>query len=345
MLYPLSYRRSFTARTPGSGLRSPLAERMTGPMASRPTRDLKSVAAAPDLRLLNDNFARALRASNRSPRTVRSYTDAVRLLADFLDDHGMPASTAGIRREHVEAFIQGQLQRWMPATAANRFRSLQQFLLFCVKEGEIAGSPMARMKPPKVPDPSTPVLTDPEQARLLKSCSSTSFEDRRDHAIMMVFIDTGARLSEVAGLRYDPDDPTKNDVDLDVGLVRLVGKGGRERAVPIGAKAIRALDRYLRARPAWSVSHDRTLARPARPDGTKRHPADASPPCARGLHRPSDAPHVPPHVRASVAVTGRHRGRPDADRGVAQPRDAGPLRRISRGRARAGCSSPPQPRR
>lgn len=59
---------------------------------------------------------------------------------------------------------------------------------------------------------------------------------------------TGARLSEVASLRWTPGDPNTNDVDLDLGLIRVVGKGRRERLVYIGAKAVKALDRYVRLR-------------------------------------------------------------------------------------------------
>lgn len=68
----------------------------------------------------------------------------------------------------------------------------------------------------------------------------------RDAALIRVFIDTGARRAEVAGLRYDPADETANDVDLDQGILRVVGKGRRERVVAVGSKTVRALDRYLR---------------------------------------------------------------------------------------------------
>src|SRR6202043_2145053 len=56
------------------------------------------------------------------------------------------------------------------------------------------------------------------------------------------------RLSEIVGLHYDPRHPAENDVDLNEGQLRMMGKGGRGRILPIGRKAIRALDRYLRVR-------------------------------------------------------------------------------------------------
>lgn len=63
-----------------------------------------------------------------------------------------------------------------------------------------------------------------------------------------VFIDTGARRAEVAGLRFVPADEASNDVDLDQGILPVLGKGRRERVVAVGAKTVRALDRYVRMR-------------------------------------------------------------------------------------------------
>lgn len=101
-----------------------------------------------------------------------------------------------------------------------------------------------------------PVLRDDDLKRLLATCErGQGFEDRRDAAILRVFIDCGARLSEVAGLRWDPTDDEANDVDLDQGLLRVTGKGRRERPVPIGTRAVRALDRYLRLRPKHRDAH------------------------------------------------------------------------------------------
>ncbi len=63
-------------------------------------------------------------------------------------------------------------------------------------------------------------------------------------AIIRTFIGTGARLSEIANLRWTPADQLTNDVDLDAGIIRVLGKGRRERVVNVGAKAVKALDRY-----------------------------------------------------------------------------------------------------
>jgi site-specific recombinase XerD len=82
--------------------------------------------------------------------------------------------------------------------------------------------------------------------------SGRSFEQRRDHAILMVLIDTGIRRAELAGMGVD-------DVDLGAQVLRVVGKGGHGRAVAIGVKTTRALDRYLRARDAHPAAHSDRL--------------------------------------------------------------------------------------
>lgn len=215
----------------------------------------RRVAGGPHLTAPGDlganaaSWARHLRASNLSPATLKTYTEAVAVFGAYLAEQGMPTDVAAVSREHVEAFITDQLARWRPATAANRYRGLQRFFGWLVEEGELRASPMARMRPPHVPEDPPDVLSEDELKRLLATCERGSrFDDRRDAAIIRVFIDTGARRAEVAGLRYAPSDETANDVDLDQAILRVLGKGRRERVVAVGSKTVRALDRYLRLR-------------------------------------------------------------------------------------------------
>jgi site-specific recombinase XerD len=201
-------------------------------------------------------FRRALVASNLSPMTVKTYGESVRLFEAFLREKGMPVAVDAITREHVEAFVTDQLARWKPATAANRYRGVQRFFTWLVEEGELKTSPMAKMKPPKVVDQPVPVVREEELRGLLVSVErGKDFLSRRDAAILRVFVDTGARRAEVAGLRWAPDDPARNDVDLDQRVLRILGKGGRMRIVPIGVKTARALDRYLMARDRHPHAH------------------------------------------------------------------------------------------
>jgi integrase/recombinase XerD len=105
------------------------------------------------------------------------------------------------------------------------------------------------MKPPKVPETPVPVLRTEDIAKLIKTTEKTkSFDDVRDGVILRIFFSTGLRLAELANLRYNPAEPEANDVDLDQGVLRVMGKGGRQRLVNIGTQSSRALDRYERLR-------------------------------------------------------------------------------------------------
>jgi integrase len=168
---------------------------------------------------------------------VQSYLEAGGQLAEFLG----PVAAGDLRREHVEAFISALLDSRSPATAAQRYRSLQQFMRWLVDEEEITNSPMAKMRPPHVPEQPVPIITPDEQRRLLGACAGKAYSDVRDLAIILVFIDTGARLAELAGLQVD-------DVDLDAAVATVLGKGRRPRGLPLGATVVKALDRYERAR-------------------------------------------------------------------------------------------------
>jgi site-specific recombinase XerD len=194
-----------------------------------------------DIPALLPSWQRSLRAARRSPRTVQSYTESAEQLADFLVRRGMPVAVESIRREHVESFIEDLDSRFRPATVAVRYKSLRQLFRWLLEEGEVTSDPMARMRLPSVPEEPPEVLSDAELRALLKACEGQDFVDRRDSAIVRVFVDTGARLAEMAHLKLD-------DVNLDDQTLTVTGKGSRVRVLPIGAKAVKAIDRYLRVR-------------------------------------------------------------------------------------------------
>ena len=92
-------------------------------------------------RLLTESFRRKLLAENKSPRTIQTYGEALRLFGEFLADRGMPTQVEDVTREHVEAFIADLLARFKPATASNRYRALQVFFKWLLEEGEVTRSP------------------------------------------------------------------------------------------------------------------------------------------------------------------------------------------------------------
>jgi site-specific recombinase XerD len=161
--------------------------------------------------------------------------------AEFLDEMGMPTDPAQITREHIETFIVLVLKKSSPSTAATRFRGLQQYFKWLISEGEIKGSPMRTMKAPKVPEKEVPVLDERSIKAILAPCQGETLLDRRDMAIIRLLLDTGLRRTEMAKIKLE-------DVDLDRGTIKVMGKGARVRIVAYGRKSARDLDRYLRLR-------------------------------------------------------------------------------------------------
>lgn len=198
-------------------------------------------ASLSDIRTLLPSWARSLRAENKSPKTIISYTSGAEQLTAFLLASGMPTDVTAIRREHVEAFIEDCLGRFKTSTAATRYRDLQQLFKWLVEEGEITESPMLRMKPPKLDSNSIPIIPTADLRALLAACKDNTFEGRRDTALIRLFLSTGARLAEVANL-------TVEDLNLDYKELAVMGKGRKARTLALSPKAVKALDRYLRMR-------------------------------------------------------------------------------------------------
>lgn len=202
-----------------------------------------------DLRPDVASWVRSLRARNLAENTQIVYRRAGEGLAKYLLTGYKPASEGGrpapaslheLHREHVEAYLVTLRERTSPASAHQQFRSLKTFFNWLVDEEEMDRSPMRTMKPPAVPEVEVPIVSDEALKQLLKVCSGKTFKDRRDTAILMLFIDTGVRLSELT-------ERTIDDLDLDLMVLRVIGKGGKPRTVPIGRTATQSLDRYLRA--------------------------------------------------------------------------------------------------
>lgn len=197
----------------------------------------------PTLSSLAPSYRRALRARNCSARTVEVYTTALRLFTDHLTAEGHSTNATEVTRRDVEGWIASLTDRYRPSSVSLYYRSLQPFWKWCVDEEEVTASPMARLKPPIVPEVPIPVLAPAEVSRLLGAVDGRSFLDRRDRAILTLLLDTGMRRSEVAGLRID-------DIDLQDATAVVLGKGRRPRLVPFGRRTSQAIDRYLRVRAA-----------------------------------------------------------------------------------------------
>ena len=186
------------------------------------------------------SFERHLRALNRSERTIATYLISLRQAEAFLRAHGTTLEAA--TRADLEAFMADVLARGRaPSTAATYHKVLKLLYAWLVEEEELAVDPMARLRPPIIPDKPVPIVPADALKRLFAVCAGSNFEARRDTALLMLLLDTGARRAEITGLTLD-------DVDLDLDVLVVLGKGRRERTLPFGRRAGEALDRYLRAR-------------------------------------------------------------------------------------------------
>jgi site-specific recombinase XerD len=223
---------------------------VTSMREARRTRARRApVSSGPALSTFISSWQLAIEAAAKSPRTVRSYTDSVRTLCRFLVNQNVPTSVEEVDAPHIRAFLLAEERRTSAASAAVHFRNIRVFFGWLASEGERENpNPMDRVEAPKVTKKAKAFFTEEELARLLKTCSGATFVDRRDTAIIRIFIDTGMRVSAMAGLRYDPDDEAANDVFLAQRRLRIRLKGGDEIWVPIGKKSAAALDKYIRAR-------------------------------------------------------------------------------------------------
>ncbi len=194
--------------------------------------------------VLWESFERSLRADGASMQTLRMYREAGGQAHAYFAERGLPTDPQHVEKRHVESWLVylREEREVKPATLSARFSALRRFFMWLEAEGEIALSPMVRMKAPKVEVVAPDVLTDDEQRRLLDACRGSAFEDRRDAAILRLMLDTGMRRGEVAAMKVA-------DLDLQGQTVRLVGKGGRPGVVFFGVRTARDLDRYLRTRP------------------------------------------------------------------------------------------------
>jgi site-specific recombinase XerD len=100
---------------------------------------------------------------------------------------------------------------------------------------------MTGMTAPAIPEQPVPVIDLDELIALLATCKGNTFENRRDNAIMRLLLDTGMRSGELIGLSVD-------DIDREQSMAFVMGKGGRHRACPFGARTADAIRRYMRVR-------------------------------------------------------------------------------------------------
>jgi len=192
-----------------------------------------------------------MRAENKSPRTITTYTAGVESFLGWCERTGTPAE---LTKPTVQGWIADLLGGGAQATTATTWLGgVKRFAAWLAEEGELPANPIERLSPPKIDTKITEPLTDDELARLIKTCQGKSFVDRRDEAIVRLMLDTGMRANEVIGLEV-------GDVHTARGKVVITrGKGAKGREAPFSTKTAVALDRYIRLRRQHAAAENTQL--------------------------------------------------------------------------------------
>lgn len=179
-----------------------------------------------------------------SPRTIDAYLREARRFAAFAasEDVAEPAGvTYRLLRDHV-ARLAGEGRA--ASTVARTVYALRGYFRFLIVEGALESDPSERLEAPRAGRALPDVLSVPEIEALIGAADPESRTAPRDAAMLEVLYGCGLRVSELVGLKG-------RDLDLDEALVRVRGKGGKERFVPVGAAARSAVRRYLRTTRPW----------------------------------------------------------------------------------------------
>ncbi len=173
-----------------------------------------------------------------SANTVDAYRRDLREYAATLAIRGVAAAGA-VKREDVTAHIRMLRERGLaPSTVERKVAAIKSFHRFCVREGIAEDQPTASLPLPKVPERLPDTISISDADRLLSQPFQTTPSGFRDRTILEVLYGCGLRVSELTGLQL-------GDIDFETGLLRVFGKGSKERVVPIGGAAERALREYL----------------------------------------------------------------------------------------------------
>jgi integrase/recombinase XerD len=187
----------------------------------------------------------ALLAARRAPRTVEAYRRDLRAVVTWLGKPVGRATTEDLERYLAELRAQGLA----PTTITRRAAALRSFFRHQALLGARADNPAAELDLPRRTRRLPRTLSPAEAERLVEAAAGTQPRDLRDRALAELLYGAGLRVSEAVSLE-------RGGIDLENRLVRCLGKGDKERVVPIGRQAAEALRRYLaRGRPFLDRRH------------------------------------------------------------------------------------------
>ena len=187
-------------------------------------------------------FLEYLAAERRaSAHTLRAYGADLAEFGAFLRDSGEP-DPARVDARALRAFLAGLHRRGLgKASISRKLAAVRSCLRFLARRGVLESSPARHLRGPRVPSRLPSFLPKDESKDLLDRPAAPTAAGRRDHAILELLYACGLRVSECSGLDL-------HDLDRQQATVRVLGKGDKERVVPVGEAALAALDAYLATR-------------------------------------------------------------------------------------------------
>lgn len=185
-------------------------------------------------------FLLHLENKNFSANTVKSYRADLQEFTDYLSKHKqntLEAFTSPV----IRSFLASLPQDYARNTVLRKIAALRSLAAFLLRQGKLARNPFKLLPAPKREKLLPKFLTLPETDRLINTAGNTHFA-ARDKALFELMYSSGLRRSEVTGLKI-------RDVDFFNGVVRVLGKGNKERLVPVTDEALYAIKYYLSTRP------------------------------------------------------------------------------------------------
>ena len=178
---------------------------------------------------------------NSSPHTLRAYAQDLKSFVSFLAKEGVD-SFKQVTSEHVRSYLVEMMRHYKRRTVSRRLSTLRSFFKYLLKKGKLEHQPTEAIFNPKQNKDLPQFLTVDEIFALLRAPKEDNILSKRDKAILELLYATGMRVSELVGLNLE-------DIDLKEGVIRVYGKGRKERLAFLGEPAKRALEMYLKGRP------------------------------------------------------------------------------------------------
>lgn len=193
-----------------------------------------------------DLFLSWLRDERRSPdKTLETYRRTLEELRSFLTEKKLPLDARRTTIVALRAFLAALFETNGSATLARKIATLRSFYRYLLRRGIVASNPAAQLRSPKVARPLPRFLTVDEAFRVVDAPKEDAHREERlrlrDAAMLELLYGAGLRVSELAGLRL-------GSLDRRGRLVRVMGKGRKERLAPYGESCAKALDAYLAIR-------------------------------------------------------------------------------------------------